>query len=70
MTTLEISLLYALILSIAANAFGIHWYLRRRKMREPDVTASEILHHLTRGTALIQIECIDPSSLWMRRPGS
>jgi len=70
MTTLEIVLVYLLTLSVLGNGLVGAWWWRRRKTREPDVTAQELLHHLSRGPTALRIECVDPSQLWMRRPGA
>ena len=57
-----------LFISLSANAY---FYRRKPLKSEPrlDVSASDLLHDLTRrGTSIVKIEVVDVSNLLLRSP--
>lgn len=57
-----------LILSLGFNAFQAYLAKINRKKKAPDLTAQDLLRDLMAGGAVLRIEVIDQSQLFLRSP--
>jgi hypothetical protein len=55
--------------SVLFNAFQLYLAKINKKKPKPDLTASDLLHDLTsRGRAVVRVEVIDSTNLFLRSP--
>lgn len=62
-------MLVLLGLSISGNAFQLYLAKIKKKKPKPDLSASDLLHDLTRrGQAIVRVEVMDATNLFLRSP--
>ncbi len=69
MEAISIVALVALGLSVACNIYLALSLKRSGRKPKPTLTAEQLLHDLThRGAAMVRLEVIDPTHLFLRSP--
>lgn len=58
-----------LLLFLASVAFNVHLSLKQKKQKnKPDYDATQLLHDLTGGDALVKVTRISPENVLLRSP--